>query len=154
MNAWSNTSGGMNLNPLAPAQSKHTFPFSEKARHSSENASIPAPFFCPFLHLYRAFSRQVTKGTQGPDPEPEKDTKMAPNGVQMEPRGHKVKPQGSRKCKKISNMQSKGLEMEPPVQHWSSRSPQMQNTHNKLTQIAKKTHQKVPQGTKQRRNTM
>jgi len=49
-------SSGLNLNPLAPAQSKHTFPFSGKTPNSVQNASIPAPFFCSFLHLFLAFS--------------------------------------------------------------------------------------------------
>ena len=80
MEAQSDKMNGLNLNPLAPAQSKRTFPFFGKARNSIENASIPALFFSPFLYLFRAFSRKVAKGVQGPDPEPEKDTKMGPQG--------------------------------------------------------------------------
>ena len=88
---------GLNLNPLAPAQSKHTFPFSEKTRNFDENASIPGPFFCPFLYLFRAFCRKVAKGFQGPAPELERDTKMDSKGAQTEPKNHKIKPQGPAK---------------------------------------------------------
>ena len=69
MEAHSDKSSGLNLNPLAPAQSKRTFPFPGKTRNSNENASILAPFFCPFLYLFRAFCRKVAKGVQGLAPE-------------------------------------------------------------------------------------
>ena len=86
MDAQSDKMNGLNLNPLAPAQSKRTFPSSGKTRNTIENASIPAPFFSPFLHLFQFFSRKIAKGVQGLDPEPEKDTKMGsqgwPNGAQ------------------------------------------------------------------------
>jgi hypothetical protein len=32
------------------------------------------------LYIFRPFCRKVAKGVQGPDPEPEKDTKMGPQG--------------------------------------------------------------------------
>ena len=70
MKAHSDKSRGLNLNPFAPAQSKHTFAFSEKNLKFQEIASISTPFFSPFLHLFRAFSRKVEKGVQGPAPEP------------------------------------------------------------------------------------
>jgi hypothetical protein len=70
MEAHSEKSKGLNLNPLAPAQSKRTFPSSGKTRNTIENASIPAPFLYPFLYLFRAFCRKVAKGVQAPAPEP------------------------------------------------------------------------------------
>ena len=136
---------GLNLNPLAPAQSKRTFPFSGKARNSIENASIPAPFFSPFLYLFRAFSRKVAKGVQGPDPEPEKDTKMRPKGVQMDSRGHKVKPQGTRKCKKSATCNPRGSKWSPRC-NIGAQGPHKckTHTHKKLTQITKKPTRRCP----------
>ena len=94
------------------------------------------------------------KGIQGPAPEHEKDTKMGPQGAKMEPRGHKVKPQGSRKYKKSATWTPRDSKWSPWCHIGAPRSPKMQNTHKKLTQIAKKTHQKVPRGAKQRRKTI
>ena len=82
----------LNLNPLAPAQSKRSFPLYGKTRNSIKNASIPAPFFCPCWYLFRAFSRKVAKGVQGPAPESQKDTKMDPKGAQTEPQDPKMEP--------------------------------------------------------------
>ena len=77
MEAHRNKSSGLNPNPLAPAQSKHTFPFSEKTRNFNENASIPAPFLYPFLHLFDYFQKSG-KGIQGPAPETKKTPKWDP----------------------------------------------------------------------------
>ena len=90
--AQSETMSGLNLNPLAPAQSKRSFSLYGETRHSIENASIPAPFFCPCWYLFRAFSRKVAKGVQGPAPESQKDTKMDPKGTQTEPQDPKMEP--------------------------------------------------------------
>ena len=64
MEAQIQKTSGLNLNPLAPAQSKRTFAFSGKTQKIMGNASIPPPLFAPFLHLFRAFSRKVEKGVQ------------------------------------------------------------------------------------------
>ena len=61
---------GLNLNPLAPAQSKRTFAFSRKTSKIKGNAFISAPFFAPFLHLFRDSSRKAEKEVQGPAPGP------------------------------------------------------------------------------------
>ena len=68
MEAQSKKSGGLNLNPLAPAQSKRTFAFSRKTQKIIGNASISAPFFGSFLHLFRDFSGKAEKEVQGPAP--------------------------------------------------------------------------------------
>ena len=70
MEAQSQKTSGLNLNPFAPAQSERTFAFSRKTQKIMGNASIPAPFFAPFLQLFRAFSRKVEKGLQRPALEP------------------------------------------------------------------------------------
>ena len=69
MDAQSQKTSGLNLNPLAPAQSKRTFPFSGKTWIFIEKASISASFFFPFLCHFRAFSRNVEKEVQGRAPE-------------------------------------------------------------------------------------
>ena len=61
---------GAEPHPLAPAQSKRTFAFSRKTQKIIGNASISAPFFGFFLHLFRDFSGKAEKGIQGPAPGP------------------------------------------------------------------------------------
>ena len=68
MEARSQKIRGLNINPLAPAQSKRTFAFSGKTQKIIGNASIPAPFFASFLHLFRDFSGKAEKEVQGPAP--------------------------------------------------------------------------------------
>ena len=70
MEAQSQKIKGLNLNPLAPAQSKRTFAFSGKTQKTIENASSSAPLFALFLHLFRNFSGKAEKGVQGPAPRP------------------------------------------------------------------------------------
>ena len=130
MEAHRDKNSGLNPNPLAPAQSKHTFPFSEKTTNFNENASIPAPFFCFLLHIFRAFSRKVTKGVEGPEPEPERDTRMEAKGVQMEPRGHKVKPQGSRKSNKSATCNPRDSKWSPRC-NIGAQGPHKCKTHTK-----------------------
>ena len=70
MEAQKEKTSGLNLNPLAPAQSKRTFAFSRKTPKIIGNASISAPFFSSFLNLFRDFSGKAEKGVQGPAPGP------------------------------------------------------------------------------------
>ena len=70
MEAQSQKIRGLNLNPLAPAQSKRTFAFSGKTQKVMRNASISAPFFASFWHLFRDFSGKAEKEVQGPAPGP------------------------------------------------------------------------------------
>ena len=70
MEARSQKIRGLNLNPLAPAQSKRTFAFSGKTQKIIGNASILTPFFASFLALFRDFSEKAEKGVQGPAPGP------------------------------------------------------------------------------------
>ena len=93
MEAHNRKSSGLNLNLLAPAQSKRTFPFSGKTRNSFEKASISAPLFSSFLTLFRGVSRKPEKGAQGPAREPQKHTKMDPKGAQTVPKNQQTEPQ-------------------------------------------------------------
>ena len=70
MEAQSQKIRGLNLNPLAPAQSKRTFAFSGKTQKIIGNASILTPFFASFLALFRDCSEKAEKGVQGPAPGP------------------------------------------------------------------------------------
>ena len=64
MEAQSQKIKGLNLNPLAPAQSKRTFAFFRKTPKIIGNASISAPFFGSFLPLFRDFSGKAEKGSR------------------------------------------------------------------------------------------
>ena len=68
MEAQSQKSRGLNLNPLAPAQSKRTFAFSGKTQKIMGNAPISGPLFAFFLYLFQDFSGKAEKGVQGPAP--------------------------------------------------------------------------------------
>ena len=83
-----------------------------------------------------------------------KTPKWTPRGAQMEPRSVKVQNQGYKKCGKFTTCSPRVPKRSPGCYNGAPRSPQMQNTHKKLTQLAKKTYQKVPQVAKQRRKTI
>ena len=70
MEARSQKIRGLNLNPLALAQSKRTFAFSGKTPKTIGNASISAPCFASFFDFVRDFSGKTEKGVQGPAPGP------------------------------------------------------------------------------------
>ena len=97
MEARSQKIRGLNLNPLAPAQSKRTFPFSGKTWKIIENTSISALFFSSFLTLFRGVSRKPEKGAQDPPTEPQKHTTMDPKGAQTEPTNQQTETQGPTK---------------------------------------------------------
>ena len=99
MEARSQKIRGLNLNPLAPAQSKRTFAFSGKTQKIIRNASISAPFFASFLHLFRDFSGKAEKQVQGPSPGPQKHVKMDLKGAKTEPKNQQSTPQGPTKYK-------------------------------------------------------
>ena len=104
--------------------------------------------------LFHDFSEEVVKGSRVPPQSLKKTPKWTPKGAQMESRGVKVQPQGYKKCRKSATCSPRVPKRSPGCYNGAPRSPQMQNTHKKLTQIAKKTYQKVPQGGKQRRKTI
>ena len=99
MEAQSQKIRGLNLNPLAPAQSKRTFAVSRKTPKIIGNASISAPFFASFLHLFRDFSGKAEKQVQGPSPGPQKHVKMDLKGAKTEPKNQQSTPQGPTKYK-------------------------------------------------------
>ena len=124
MQAQSKKSSGLDLNPLAPAQSKRTFPFSGKTWNFIEKASISAPCFSPFLYHFRAFSRNVEKEVQGRAPKSYKSIKMDPRGAQTEPKNQQIEPQGAAKSEKPIKLPSKGASMEPQVLQWNPKTPE------------------------------
>ena len=99
MEAQSQKSSGLNLNPLAPAQSKRTFAFSRKTLKIIGNASISGLFFGSFLHLFRDFSGKAEKQVQGPFPGPQKHVKTDLKGAKTQPENQQSTPQGPTKYK-------------------------------------------------------
>ena len=122
---------GLNLNPLAPAQSKRSFPLSGKTQNSIENASIPAPFFCPFLYLFSSLFPKSR--TRGPGSRPrvlkrhQNGSQGCPNGAQGSQNGAPRFPQVAKK----RQMYAKGVKMEPQVLQWGPKVPQSANKHTK-----------------------
>ena len=90
--AQSQKSSGLNLNPLAPAQSKRTFAFFGKTPKITGNASISSPFFVSFSHLFRDFSVKAEKGVQGPAPGPKNTSKWTSRAPKQSPRIHNLRP--------------------------------------------------------------
>ena len=123
MEAQSKTSRGPNLNPLAPAQSKRTFSFSGETRNSIKHASISAPFFLFFLHLFQAFSGKAEKAVQDPAPELYKYVKMDFKGAKTEPKNQQSEPQGPTKYEKHAKLPTNGGKVERQVLQWSPRAP-------------------------------
>ena len=115
---------GLNLNPLALAQSKRTFAFSGKTRIPIEILLIPPPFFSSFLTPFRSVSRKPEKGAQDAATEPQKHTKMDPKGAQTEPTNQQTEPQGPTKYEKHAKINHQGWQSEPQALQWSRRAPQ------------------------------
>ena len=141
MEAQSRKSSCLNLNPLAPAQSKRTFAFSGKTQNVIEHASIVAFFFYHLLYMFRAFSRTMEKGVQCPALEPYKYTKINPKGAQTEPKHQQIAPQGATKNKENAKLFTKGVKVEPQVIQWSPKVPP----------IATKTYKSVKSDNKARK---
>ena len=106
------------------------------------------------MGLFHDFSLKVARGSRVPPQSLKKTPKWTPKGDQMEPRGVKVQHQGYKKCRKSTTWSPRVPKRSPGCYNGAPRSPQMQNTHKKLTQLAKKTYQKVPQVAKQKRKTI
>ena len=82
-------------NPLEPARSKRSLPFSTKHRNVIENASTSGTFFYYLWYLFRDFFQKLAKGVQGAAPKCYKDTKMDPKGAHMAPKGAQMVPKWS-----------------------------------------------------------
>ena len=140
MEAQSEKSRGLNLNPLAPAQSKRTFPFSGKTRKIMENTSISAPFFSSFLTVFRGVSRKPEKAAQDPATEPQKHTKMDPKGAQTEPTNQQTEPQGPTKYEKHAKISHHGWQSGAPSVTMESQGPRKwKEKQKKASQSANKT---------------
>jgi hypothetical protein len=111
------------------------------------------PFSLLFCTFFELFPEKSQKGSKVRTQSLKKTPKWDPKGGQMEPRGHKVKLQGSQKCKKSATCTPRDSKWSPRCHIGAPRSPQMQNTQ-KTHPNCKKTHQKVAQGAKQRRKTI
>ena len=73
--------------------------FPGKTQKIMRNASISAPFFASFLHLFRDFSGKAEKQVQGPSPGPQKHVKIDLKGAKTEPKNQQSTPQGPTKYK-------------------------------------------------------
>ena len=130
MEARSQKIRGLNLNLLAPAQSKRTFAFSGKTVSAMENVSISAPFSVIFWTFFEAFpekskkrsrvgSRAIKIPQNGPQRHPNggqehqvrKTWKIVQQGWQSEAPSVTMESQGPPKCKKnikkVSNSANK-----------------------------------------------
>ena len=97
MDAQSQKTSGLNLNPLAPAQSKRTFAFSGKTQKIIRNASISVSFFAFFCTFFETF-REKPKNRSRVRPKATKARQNGPQGRQngaqestiYAPRSHQV----------------------------------------------------------------
>ena len=111
MEAQSKKSRGVNLNPLAPAQSKRTSTFSGETRNCIGNASISAPFFSPFCTFFEPFQEKSSKGSMV-WPQSYKNTpKWTPRAPRRSPRITKLSTKVQRST---TNMQNK----QPRMARW------------------------------------
>ena len=100
MKAQSQKSGGLNLSPLAPAQSKRTFALSGKTRKSIEHESISGP-------------ERPTKKSQVWPQSRKTRNKMEPKDAQTEPKNQQIESQSASKYEKPGKC--KGGKVEPQV---------------------------------------
>ena len=97
MEAHSQKSSGLNLNPLAPAQSKRTFAFSGKIPESLEMHPFQLPFSFLFCTFFETFREKPKKGSRV-RPQAQKIRQNGPQGRQngaqestiYVPRSHQV----------------------------------------------------------------
>ena len=117
-------SSGLNLNPLAPAQSKRAFAFSGKTRNSIEILSISAPFFSLlFCIIFEPFP-ETSKKRSRVGPQSHKNTpKWTPGAPKRSPRISKLRPKVPLSQKNLQ-MPSKGGTMEPQVLQWNPKTAQ------------------------------
>ena len=153
MEAESRKSSGLNLNPLAPAQSKRTFPLSGKTQNFMEKASISAPFFSHFLTLFRGVSRKPEKGAQDPATEPQKHTKMDPKGAQTEPTNQQTEPQGPTKYEKHAKISHQGWQSGAPSVTMESQGPPKCKKSTKRSPKVRIRHENVPQSAEKHTST-
>ena len=152
MEAQSQKGRGLNQNPLAPAQSKRTFPCSGKLKMSLKKASISAPFFYFFDH-FRSVSRKPEKGAQGPAREPQKHTKMDPKGAQTEPKNQQTEPQGPTKYEKHAKISHQGWQSGAPSVTMESQGPPKCKKSTKRFPKVRIRHENVPQGAEKHTST-
>ena len=143
----------MNLNPVAPAQSKRTFAFSGKTRNVIGNASISTAFFCSCLQIVRAFSRKVEKRVQGAAPEPYKYTKIDSKGAQKEPKNQQTEPQGPTKYEKHATLSTTSGKVEPQVLQWNPRAPTKCKKNTITFPKVLVIHENVPQSAEKHTST-
>ena len=145
MEARSQKIRGLNLNPLAPAQSKRTFAFSGKTQIPIEILLISPPFFSSFLTLFRGVSRKPEKGAQDPATEPQKHTKMDPKGAQTEPTNQQTEPQGPTKYEKHAKISHQGWQSGAPSVTMESQGPPKCKKSKKRHPKVRIRHENVPQ---------
>ena len=153
MEAHNRTSNGLNLNPLAPAQSKRTFPFSGKTQNFTEKTSIPATFFSPILTLFRGVSRKPEKGAQGPAREPQKHTKIVPKGPQTKPKNQQTEPQDPTKYEKHAKISHQGWQSGAPSVTMESQDPPKCKKSTKRSPKVRIRHENVLQGAEKQTST-
>ena len=104
--ARSEESNGVNLNPLAPAKSKRTCSFSEKPRHSNQHVPIPAPCLFCIVRFSNLFQKSRKRGPES-----------SPRDIR---RCHTKTPRVPKQIPIIKQMNAKP----PQVLQWSPRFPQ------------------------------
>ena len=153
MEARSQQIRGLNLNPLAPAQSKRTFAFSGKTRIPIEILLISPPVFSSFLTLFRGVSRKPEKGAQGPATEPQKHTKMDPKGAQTEPTNQQTEPLGPTKYEKHAKISHQEWQSGAPSVTMESQDPPKCKKSTKRSPKVRIRHENVPQSDEKHTST-
>jgi len=98
--AHSEKMNGLNLNPLAPAQSKHSFSLSGKTRNSIENASFQLPFSIIFCTFFEPFPEKSQKVSRVPPQSVKKTRKWSPRVPKWSSRIQKWSPKAPKVHKK------------------------------------------------------
>ena len=138
MQAQSQKSSGLNLNPLAPAQSKRTFAFLEKPQNASKKHPFQLPFSLLFCIIFEPFP-ETSKKRSRVGPHSHKNTpKWTPGAPKRSPRISKLSPKVPLSPKNLLNFPARVAQWSPKCYNGVPRPPKVQEKHEKGFQSANK----------------
>ena len=123
MRAQTEKMNGLNLNPLAPAKSKRTFPFSGKIEIPMKMHPFQVPFSILFCNLFKPFAEKSQKGSRVRPQSRKKTLKWIPRGPTGSPRINKLSLKVPPSTKNTVHFPPRVAKMEPQVLQWIPRAP-------------------------------
>ena len=139
---------GLNLNPLAPAQSELSFSLSRKTRNSIENASFQLSCSVLFCTFFKYFPEKSQKGSRVPPQSFKKTPKWIPGVPKRRPRIQKWSPKVPPSNKKHDKCLPRVSKWRPKCYNGLLRSLKVQKKHTKRSPEMLLRHEIVLQSCK------